>query len=63
LAELRDKVKSDYERQMDIRYAAARGWVDSILDPVDTRDILIQSLEVVTRHASDEPYRLGVFQV
>jgi acetyl-CoA carboxylase carboxyltransferase component len=63
LAELRDKVKSDYERQMDIRYAAARGWVDSILDPVDTRDILIQSLEIVTRHASDEPYRLGVFQV
>jgi acetyl-CoA carboxylase carboxyltransferase component len=63
LAELRDNVKSDYERQMDIRYAAARGWVDSILDPVDTRDILIQSLELVTRHASDEPYRLGVFQV
>ena len=63
LAQLRDKVKSAYERQMDIRYAAARGWVDAILDPVDTRDVLIHSLEVVTRHASDEPFRLGVFQV
>ncbi len=63
LAQLRDKVKSDYERQMDIRYGAARGWVDAILDPLDTRDVLIQSLEIVTRHASDEPFRLGVFQV
>jgi 3-methylcrotonyl-CoA carboxylase beta subunit len=63
LAQLRDKVKGDYERQMDIRYAAARGWVDAILDPADTRNVLIHGLETVTRHASDEPFRLGVFQV
>jgi 3-methylcrotonyl-CoA carboxylase beta subunit len=63
LAQLRDRVKGDYERQMDIRYAAARGWVDAILDPADTRDVLIHGLETVTRHASDEPFRLGVFQV
>ena len=31
--------------------------------PAETRDDLIQSLEVVTRHADAEPYRLGVFQV
>ena len=36
---------------------------DAILDPVDTRDVLIQSLEIVTRHADKEPLRLGVFQV
>ena len=60
---LRQKVTRDYERQMDIRYAAARGWVDAILDPVDTRDVLIQSLEIVTRHAQKEPFQLGVFQV
>jgi 3-methylcrotonyl-CoA carboxylase beta subunit len=60
---LRQKVTQDYEHQMDIRYAAARGWVDAILDPVDTRDVLIQSLEIVTRHADKEPLRLGVFQV
>jgi acetyl-CoA carboxylase carboxyltransferase component len=63
LAQLRDKVKGDYERQMDIRYAAARGWVDAILDPADTRDVLIHALETVTRRAGDEPFRLGVFQV
>ncbi len=63
LAQLRDKVKGDYNRQMDVRYGAARGWVDAIIEPQQTRDALIQSLELATRQASDEPYKLGVFQV
>jgi 3-methylcrotonyl-CoA carboxylase beta subunit len=63
LEKLRDKVRSDYERQTDVRYAAARGWVDAILDPAMTRDTLIAALEVATRHAEPEPFRLGVFQV
>jgi len=63
LAELRDKVKSDYERQMDVRYAAARGWIDRIIDPAKTREELIAGLEIVTRYASEEPMKLGVFQV
>jgi acetyl-CoA carboxylase carboxyltransferase component len=63
LRELRDQVKGDYQRQTDPRYAAARGWVDAIIDPATTRDVLIQSLEIATRHADQEPYRLGVFQV
>lgn len=63
LAALRDKIKADYERQADARYGAARGWVDAIIDPAKTRDVLVTALEVVTRHASDEPYKLGVYQV
>jgi acetyl-CoA carboxylase carboxyltransferase component len=63
LDELRTQVASDYQRQTDIRYAAARLWVDAILDPAETRSVLIQSLEVATRHASDEPFRVGVYQV
>lgn len=63
LAELRDKVRGDYDRQMEARYGAARGWVDGLIDPGATRDVLIQSLAVVTRHASDEPFRVGVYQV
>ncbi len=47
----------------DIRYGAARGWVDAILDPTATRQTLIAALEVATRHAAEEPYRLGVYQV
>jgi acetyl-CoA carboxylase carboxyltransferase component len=63
LAALRDKVKGDYERQTDVRYGAARGWIDRIIDPARTREELIFALETATRHAENEPYRLGVFQV
>ena len=63
LAQLRDQVRGDYERQTDPRYAAARGWVDRIIDPARTRDELILALEMATRHAESEPFRLGVFQV
>ena len=63
LAQLREQVASNYERQTDVRYAAARLWVDAIIEPSETRSTLIQSLEIVTRQAVEEPYRLGVFQV
>jgi 3-methylcrotonyl-CoA carboxylase beta subunit len=63
LEQLRQQVAADYERQTDVRYAAARLWVDAILDPAQTRGVLIESLAVATRHASDEPFRVGVYQV
>jgi 3-methylcrotonyl-CoA carboxylase beta subunit len=63
LEALRQQVHDDYERQTDPRYAAARGWVDAILEPADTRNVLTQCLEIVTRQASEEPFRLGVYQV
>lgn len=63
LARIRDRVKADYEQAMDPRHAAARGWVDRIIDPAATREELIAALEIVTRHAEPEAYRLGVFQV
>lgn len=63
LERLRQQVHDDYERQTDPRYAAARGWVDAIIDPADTRDVLTQCLEIVTRTVSDEPFRVGVYQV
>jgi len=63
LEKLREDVAADYERQTDVRYAAARLWVDAILDPAQTRGVLIESVAVATRHISDEPFRLGVYQV
>ena len=60
---LRQRVTGDYERQMDPRYAAARGWVDAIIHPGSTRAVLIQALEIVTRAESSADFRTGVFQV
>ena len=63
MTDLRERVKGDYDRQMDSRYGAARGWVDRIIDPAQTRDELIFALETATRQVSDEPFRVGVYQV
>src|SRR5437762_990712 len=49
LDELRQKVKQNYEEQTDIRYGAARGWVDAIVQPHETREALIPLLQYVSR--------------
>lgn len=63
LAELRDRVKADYDEQTDIRYAAARLWVDAIVQPEETRAALLTALAVVTRHDDGRPFKTGVLQV
>ena len=63
LEELRRKVEASYEEQTDVRYAAARLWVDKILDPAETREALLVALEIATRHDDGRPFRTGVLQV
>jgi len=63
LEELRIKVKQSYEEQTDIRYGAARGWVDAIIQPHETRDVLIRLLQYVTRPKSQAHFHTGVIQV
>lgn len=51
-AELEAKIaqtRGDYERWLDARHAAARGHVDAILDPAETRDTLAFLFEVCQR--------------
>jgi 3-methylcrotonyl-CoA carboxylase beta subunit len=63
LDELRKKVKRSYEEQTDIRYGAARGWVDAIVQPHETRDALIQLLQNVSRPTPKARFHTGVIQV
>ena len=63
LEELRRKVKASYEEQTDIRYGAARGWVDAIIQPHDTRDALVQLLQYVSRPTLKAHFHTGVIQV
>ncbi len=60
---LREKVKQNYEEQTDIRYGAARGWVDAIIQPHETRDVLIQLLQYVSRPMPKARFHTGVIQV
>src|SRR5881227_4358593 len=63
LEELRAKVKASYEEQTDIRYGAARGWIDAIIQPHETRDVLICLLRYVSRLPAKGRFHTGVIQV
>ncbi len=63
LESLRDKVEAGYREQTDVRYAAARLWVDKILDPAETREALLLALEIATRYDEGRPFKTGVLQV
>jgi 3-methylcrotonyl-CoA carboxylase beta subunit len=63
LAALRERVKQDYVEQADIRYGAARGWVDAIIQPHDTRNFLLVALACATRPPSKANFHTGVLQV
>jgi acetyl-CoA carboxylase carboxyltransferase component len=63
LNQLRETVRSNYKQQTDIRYGAARGWVDAIIPPHTTRDILKTVLGLVTRKPIQNHFQTGVLQV
>jgi 3-methylcrotonyl-CoA carboxylase beta subunit len=63
LEDLRAKVKSSYEEQTDIRYGAARGWIDCIIQPHETRDVLCRLLRYVSRPPVKGRFHTGVIQV
>jgi 3-methylcrotonyl-CoA carboxylase beta subunit len=63
LQKFQETVKSDYQKQTDIRYGAARGWVDAIIAPHTTRDVLIEALELATRPPPAGGFRGGILQV
>jgi 3-methylcrotonyl-CoA carboxylase beta subunit len=63
LEELRATVKKNYEEQTDIRYGAARGWVDAVIQPHETRDILVRLLQYVSRPMPKGRFHTGVIQV
>jgi acetyl-CoA carboxylase carboxyltransferase component len=62
LEQLRAKVKETYEEQTDIRYGAARGWVDAIIQPEDTRKVLTELLGYVSRPMPKGRFHMGVVQ-
>jgi acetyl-CoA carboxylase carboxyltransferase component len=60
--ELLESVKSTYNHQSDPRYAAARLWLDAIIDPAQTRDALIWALHAAALNTSLPDFKTGVLQ-
>ena len=59
--ELFDKIKSRYDQQTTPYYAAARLWVDAIVDPAETRNFISTGIEMAN-NAEVEPFNVGVIQ-
>jgi acetyl-CoA carboxylase carboxyltransferase component len=55
-----EAMREEYDTQLDARYAAARGFIDAVIYPEDTRAVLTLAL----RTASHNPGpHLGAFQL
>jgi 3-methylcrotonyl-CoA carboxylase beta subunit len=59
---LLDEVQQRYEREMDPMYAAARLWVDDVIDPVDTRAIISTGIRVASHTPPPPQFNPGVIQ-
>lgn len=46
-----DAMRADYDRYLDARYAAARGYVDAIVHPEDTRAVLATALRAAAHNS------------
>jgi acetyl-CoA carboxylase carboxyltransferase component len=57
------EIKGRYEKQTSAYYAAARLWVDDIINPVDTRNIISEAIHAANHNPDFHELKTGVFQV
>jgi acetyl-CoA carboxylase carboxyltransferase component len=60
---LLNEIKGRYEKQTTPYYAAARLWVDDIIDPLDTRKVISEALHAANHQPVMQEFKTGVFQV
>jgi acetyl-CoA carboxylase carboxyltransferase component len=61
-AAIYNEIRTTYDAQADPRYGAARLWIDAIIDPARTRDVLIQALEACALNSDVPRFNPGVLQ-
>lgn len=59
---LLDKIKGHYEHTTTPYYAAARLWVDKIIDPLKTREVISMGIEAANNKPIERPFNPGVLQ-
>ena len=60
---LLQEIKQRYDTQTTPYYAAARLWVDAIIDPKETRSVISEGISAANHNPVTEEMKLGVFQV
>ena len=58
VAESMKEMRADYEHQLDARYAGARGFIDAIVYPEETREVLALALSAALQNSGPH---LGAF--
>ena len=61
--ELYNKIKDRYDSQISPYYAAARLWLDAVIDPLDTRKWISMGIEAANNAPAERAYSTGVIQV
>jgi acetyl-CoA carboxylase carboxyltransferase component len=61
-AKLLQEIQARYEAAMDPRYAASRMWVDEIIDPRRTREVLARSIAAAAHQSELADFKVGVLQ-
>ncbi len=61
--EILKEIQDRYEHQTDVRYAAARLWVDAIINPIETRERISQAVASANHNPEIEEFKTGVIQV
>src|ERR1700758_4645106 len=57
--EMFEAVRRTYDEQTDPRYGAARLWIDKIIDPVETREAVVQALEAAALNPEVPEFKGG----
>jgi acetyl-CoA carboxylase carboxyltransferase component len=60
--EMHSAIRAAYDIQTDSRYGAARLWIDAIIDPARTRDVLLLALEACALNSDIPRFSPGVLQ-
>jgi acetyl-CoA carboxylase carboxyltransferase component len=61
-AELYNRIKDRYDKQTSPYYAAARLWLDAIINPLDTRKVISMGIEAANQSPIKKRYNVGVIQ-
>ncbi len=59
---LLDEIVKSYEDKSSALYAAARLWVDEIIDPAKTREYISKSIEIANNNPEIPKFNVGVIQ-
>ncbi|MFC0319105.1 MULTISPECIES: acyl-CoA carboxylase subunit beta [Olivibacter] len=62
-ADLLGEITARYNRQTTPYYAAARLWIDGIIDPLDTRKVISMGIEAANQSPITKAFNVGVMQV